>query len=157
MTGLFWNFSLAACWVFLSSNFEAINYLFGFLIGYLIIALIHQHVPMLNGYPARLPRAISFIFYLAKELAVSNLRVAADIVTSRVLMTPGVLAFKTEAKTNMEITMLSNVITLTPGTLVLDVSEDKTTLFVHAMFLDEVDEVLEQLRELEQRLLQVIR
>lgn len=157
MTGLFWNGLLATCWVFLTGNFEIINYLFGFFIGYLVIALIHQQVPSLKGYPQRIPRFFVFVGFFAKELVLSNIKVAMDIVTPLWYMKPGVLSFKLSAKTDLEITLVANFISLTPGTLVLDVSEDKTTLFVHCMFLDDEQETLADLKEIERRLLEVVR
>ena len=157
MTGLFWNLLLAICWVFLTGSFELLNYFFGYVIGYLVIALIHNTVPSLQGYPRRLPRFLAFIIYLMRKLIQSNINVAADIVTSPWRMKPGVLRFKTSTQNDLEITLLANLISLTPGTLVLDVSEDKTTLFVHAMFLHDENQVEDELRQLEQRFLQVIR
>ena len=86
-----------------------------------------------------------------------TIKVAIDILTRPWHMKPGVICFKISQLNDLEITALANLISLTPGTLVLDVSEDKSTLFVHAMFLHDEDEVQDDLRQLEQRLLQVIR
>lgn len=157
MTGLFWNLLLATCWVFLTGSFDVLNYLFGFALGYLVITLIHQRVPALRGYPKRLPRFLGFLGFFFWELVLSNIKVAVDIVTPLWHMKPGVLRFDLSAKTDLEITLVSNFISLTPGTLVLDVSEDKKALFVHSMFLDDVDQTLIDLRELEQRLLRALR
>ena len=157
MTGLLWNLLLATCWMFLTGSFEVINYAFGFFVGYLVIALIHSHVPALASYPQKLPRLLAFFIYFFRELVVSNVKVATDIVTPPWHMQPGVVRFRTNAHGDLEITILANLISLTPGTLVLDVSEDKTTLFVHAMFLHDEAKVEEDLRHLEQRLLQLVR
>jgi len=157
MTGLFWNLLLATCWVFLTGSFEVLNYAFGFVIGYLVIALIHSRIPALRGYPQRLPRFIAFLGFFIWELVLSNIKVAIDIVTPLWHMKPGVLRFPLSTRNDLEITLVANFISLTPGTLVLDVSEDKKSLFVHAMFMDEEQQTLADLRELEQRLLKVIR
>ena len=157
MIGLFWNVLLAACWVFLTGSFEVLNYLFGFFIGYLVIALIHNLAPSLQGYPQRLPRFFAFLGYFIRELVQANIKVAIDIVTPPWHMKPGVIRFTVSDLNDLEITVLANLISLTPGTLVLDVSEDKSTLFVHSMFLDDENQVQDDLQHLEQRLLQVIR
>lgn len=157
MRGLFWNLLLATCWVFLTGSFAALNYAFGFFIAYCVIALIHRHVPSLRGYPQRLPRFIGFIGYFIRELVVSNIKVAADIITPPWHMKPGVVAYTLSTRNDVETTLLSNFISLTPGTLVLDISEDKSTLFVHSMFLNDESEVHHDLQQLEQRLLKVIR
>lgn len=157
MIGLFWNLLLATCWVFLTGSFEVLNYLFGFVIGYLVIALIHRLVPSLNGYPSRIPRFLLFMLYFFSELVKSNVEVAIDIITPPWHMKPGVIRFPLEAQTDLEITLIANCISLTPGTLVLDVADDKSALFVHAMFLQDPEEVLQNLKQLEQRLLRVMR
>ena len=157
MSGLFWNLLLATCWVFLTGSFEVLNYLFGFFIGYCVIALIQNMAPSLQGYPQRLPRFFAFLGYFIRELVQANIKVAIDILTRPWHMKPGVVSFKISQLNDLEITALANLISLTPGTLVLDVSEDKSTLFVHAMFLHDEDQVQHDLRQLEQRLLQVIR
>ena len=157
MIGFLWNLLLATCWMFLTGSFEIINYAFGFFVGYLTIALIHRHVPSLESYPQKLPRLLTFFAYFFRELAVSNIKVAIDIVTPPWHMQPGVIRFETNARGDLEITILANLISLTPGTLVLDISEDKSALFVHAMFLHDEAEVEKDLRQLEERLLKLVR
>ena len=157
MSGFFWNLLLAGCWIFLTGSLDVLNYLFGFFVGYLVIALIHNLVPALQGYPQRLPRFFAFLGYFIRELVQANIKVAIDIVTPPWHMKPGVVRFEVSNLNDLEIATLSNLISLTPGTLVLDVSEDKSTLFVHAMFLDDEEQVQNDLQQLEQRLLQVIR
>jgi multicomponent Na+:H+ antiporter subunit E len=49
------------------------------------------------------------------------------------------VAVPLDVKTNLEITVLSSLISLTPGTLSLDVSEDRSHLFVHAMYIPHGD------------------
>ena len=55
-------------------------------------------------------------------------------------MTPGIFALETELEKDWEITILSNLITLTPGTCVLEVSDDNKTLYIHAMDIDDVEQ-----------------
>ncbi|MDX1695400.1 MAG: Na+/H+ antiporter subunit E [Ketobacteraceae bacterium] len=157
MNGLFWNLLLATCWVFLTGSFEVLNYFFGFFVGYVVIALIHQRVPGFGDYPQRIPRFLAFMGFFIWGLILSNIKVASDIITPPWHMKPGVLRYKLSARNDLEITLLANFISLTPGTLALDVSEDKTELFVHAMFLHDERQVLADLRALEERLLKVMR
>lgn len=157
MTGLFWNILLATCWVFLTGSFEFLNYLFGFLVGYVVIALIHQRIPALADYPQRLPRFLMFVSYFLWELILSNIKVAVDIITPPWHMKPGVISLELSAKTDLEITLVANFISLTPGTLCLDVSEDKKIMFVHAMFLHDENQVRDELKQMEQRVLRVLR
>ena len=95
----------------------------------------------------------TFIIYFFWEMFLANLRVAYDVMTVKHFMRPGILAIPLEAKTDLEITILANLISLTPGTLSLDVSSDRQVLFVHAMYLGEIEEF----KDFERRLLRVLR
>ncbi len=72
-------------------------------------------------------------------------------------MKPGVIAMPLEARTELEITMVANLISLTPGTLSLDVSDDRKVLYIHAMFLDDEEELRRNLKEMEYRALELFR
>jgi multicomponent Na+:H+ antiporter subunit E len=86
------------------------------------------------------------------------LRVAFDVITPSQYMRPGVVAIPLTAKTDNEITMLANLISLTPGTLSLDVSDDRSVLYIHAMYVDDPDELRHEIKAgFERRVLEVLR
>jgi multicomponent Na+:H+ antiporter subunit E len=87
------------------------------------------------AYFRKLPKALSLLLYFLKEMFVANIKIAFDIITPRLYMRPTVIAYPLLAKTDLEISLLACMITLTPGTLSLDVSEDKQTLYIHALYL----------------------
>lgn len=157
MIGFFWNVMLALAWVTLSGNFNGINLLFGFVLAYGGLALMQNQLPILKGYAQRVPRTIFFFFFFAKELIKANFKVAFDVLTPPLYMQPGVIALPLEAKTDLEIAMVANFISLTPGTLSLDVSNDRRVLFIHAMFLQDEKALREELHDLERRILQIMR
>ncbi|WGI24187.1 Na+/H+ antiporter subunit E [Halomonas alkaliantarctica] len=157
MTGAIWNLLLGLAWVLLSGDFSGLNLLIGLIFGYITLILIEPQLDSLKGYPARIPRFIGFIGFFLKELVQANLRVAFDIVTPPWHMTPGVIAMPLSARTEMEITMVANLISLTPGTLSLDVSDDRKVLYIHAMFLDNEEELRRNLKEMERRALELFR
>lgn len=157
MTGAIWNLLLGLAWVLLSGDFSGLNLLVGMVFGYIALVLIEPQVEALKGYPLRVPRIIGFIGFFMKELVQANLRVAFDILTPPWYMQPGVIALPLAARTEMEITMVANLISLTPGTLSLDVSDDRRVLYIHAMFLDDEDELRRSLKEMEHRALELFR
>ncbi|MCH8500188.1 MAG: Na+/H+ antiporter subunit E [Marinobacter sp.] len=157
MIGFFWNVMLALAWVALSGTFSAMNLLAGFIFGYFVLLVMQIKVPSLNGYARRIPQVIRFVLFFIKELIKANFRVAYDVATPVWYMKPGVIGVPLEAKTDVEIMFLTSVISLTPGTLSLDVSDDKRMLFIHAMFLQDEDELRRDLKELERRILEIMR
>lgn len=82
---------------------------------------------------------MGLIVYFAKELIVANFRVAYDVVTPVTYMRPCIVALQLDAKTDFEITVLACMISLTPGTLSLNLSDDKSILFVHAITFKKMD------------------
>ena len=73
-------------------------------------------------------------------------------------MRPGIIAIPLDAKTDVEITLLANMITFTPGSVSLDVSNDRKVLYVYVMYIDDVEEARRRIKEgLERRILAVLR
>ena len=90
--------------------------------------------------------------YFIFELVVSSLRVAWDVITPRHHARPGILAVPLDVRSDAAITLLANLVSLTPGSLSLDVSDDRSTLFVHAMFIEDADKAREEIkRQMERR------
>ncbi|MBT8379402.1 MAG: Na+/H+ antiporter subunit E [Ignavibacteria bacterium] len=151
------NILLAIAWMLLTGELTVENFIEGLIIGYLILWISKS---ALGGtkYFKKIPKAIGFFFYFIKELIVANLKVAFDIVTPKDYMQPGIIAVPLDAETDMEITLLANLITLTPGSLSLDVSRDKKTLYVHSLYIEDADELRKIIKQgLERKLLEVLR
>jgi multicomponent Na+:H+ antiporter subunit E len=157
MTGLLWNVLLALVWAAITGTFTPPNLLFGFVLGFVIL-LFARRVAGSPIYAGKLVQVIALAGYFLWELFLANLRVAFDVITPRAHMRPGVIAIPLDVTTDTEITILANLISLTPGTLSLDVSADRRTLYIHAMYLDDVEEVRRRIKTgFERRLMAVMR
>ena len=151
------NILLAIAWMLLSGEVTAENFIEGLIIGYLILWISKS---ALGGtkYFKKIPKAISFFFYFVKELILANLKVAFDIITPKDYMQPGIVAVPLDAETDLEITLLANLITLTPGSLSLDVSKDKKVIYIHALYIDDEHKFRREIKNgIERRLLEVLR
>jgi multicomponent Na+:H+ antiporter subunit E len=133
------NIVLAGVWAALAGQFSPQNLLAGFVLGYLMLWLSRRALGPTN-YFTKVPQFISFLFFFLYELVRANLRVAREVLTPRNTMRPGIVAVPLDLTSNLQITVLANLITLTPGTLSLDVSDDRQVIYVHAMFIDEPDQ-----------------
>ena len=156
MSAFAWNLLLALAWMILTGSFTGPSFVVGFLFGYVCLALMQRHVPALNGYAQKVPGVIAFIFYFFWQVIKANAVVAYDVATPRLSIKPGVIALPLELKSSIGITILANFITLTPGTLSLDVSDDRSVLFIHAMYLEDEDELLRELKEIESRIIKLL-
>jgi multicomponent Na+:H+ antiporter subunit E len=151
------NLVLAVAWVAMTGAFSAEGFAIGFALGYGILFAIRR-VFGGSAYFGKAGRIVGFVLFYLRELIIANLRVAYDVVTPTHHMHPGVVAVPLDARTPGEITLLANLITMTPGTLSLDVSDDHTVLYVHGMFVDDPRESVEEIkRGLERRVLEVMR
>lgn len=157
MTGFFFNIFLSLVWALANGRISLMNLITGFILGYGVLWLA-QPLMRPSRYFQRFPIAVRFAGFFLWQLLLSNLRVAYDVITPRLYMQPGIVAVPLDAETDQEITLLASLITLTPGTLSLDVSEDRRTLYVHAMFVDSPDRVRDSIKNgFERRLLELIR
>ena len=150
------NLLLTFIWVALTGQFELVNFIFGFLLSFLILWITTRGTG--DRYFTRIPKMISFILFFFKELIKANLQVAYDVITPTFYMKPGIVKIPLAAKTDLEITMLANLISLTPGTLSLDVSDDKKVLYVHAMYIHDKEKFIQSIKAgFEKRLLEILR
>ncbi len=157
MTLFLANIGLALIWAILTGRFNPANIAVGFLLGYLALRAVRRILAP-SQYFNTLPRGFKFAGYFIWELILSNWRLAWDILTPKHRMRPRVLAVPMEAQTAAEITMLANLISLTPGSLSLDVSPDRKLLYVHAMYAADADEVCRSIKTgLERRVLELVR
>lgn len=109
-------------------------------------------------YFGRVPTLIRLGVFFAKALVISNIRVLWDVVTPAHISRPGIIGLPLDARTDLEIMLVANLISLTPGTLSIDLSKDRRILYVHVMFLDDVEISRRELKEgLERRVLEVLR
>jgi multicomponent Na+:H+ antiporter subunit E len=132
MTLLIVNLLMGVIWVAVSGSATLHNLIFGFILSLAIVGLLREQV---NGttYLTHIRRMFSLFALFLVELAKSAWKVTALVLSPRLRVQPGIFAFPLTVTSDVEITLLANLITLTPGTLSVDVSEDRKTLYVHAL------------------------
>lgn len=151
------NIILMVIWVALTGEFSIANYLFGFAFSFFTMRMITTGTGNAK-YFKLLPKVIAFIFFFLYELVKANVQVAYEVMTPHHNMTPGIVKIPLDAKTNVEITLLANMITLTPGTLSLDVSDDKKVLYVHSMYITSREKFIASIKNgFEKRILEILR
>jgi len=151
------NLLLAAGWVAASGDVSGANLALGFAVGF---AALYLTRPLFGPtrYFARARGAVVLTGYFVYDLFVSSFRVAWDVVTPPINARPGLIEMPLDARTDTEILLTANLISLTPGTLSLDVSEDRGSLLVHAMFAEDEEAVKRDLKQgIERRVLEAFR
>lgn len=101
---------------------------------------------------------ISFFFFYLGEIILANVQIAQDILTPKHRMKPAILAIPLEVTSDIQLLAFSNLITMTPGTLSLEISPDRKTIYVHAMYVDDVDAAKKEIKDaFEKRILEMSR
>ena len=128
-----------AVWLAVSGSVTPANILFGLIVSALALGLIRHQIPEGGRHRLRPLRVLSLLLLFFKELALSAWKVAVMVTRRKLDVQPGIFAYPLRVTTDFEIALLANLITLTPGTLSVDVSGDKKTLYVHAIDCSNVE------------------
>jgi multicomponent Na+:H+ antiporter subunit E len=126
------NLLLAIVWVAVTGSASLVNLLFGFVLSAAALAVVREPY---GGtlYLRQSLRILSLALLFLRELVKAAWAVTVTVMRPKMEVKPGIFAFPLTVDRDFEITLLANLITLTPGTLSVDVSEDRKTLYVHAL------------------------
>lgn len=144
-------------WVALTGTLSFVNFAFGFVLSFFILRLISVDKEG-DKYFKIVPKTISFIVFFIYELVLANIEAAYYIIMPLSKLKPGIVGVPLDAKSDMEITFLTNLVSLTPGTLSIDVSSDRKILYVHSMNISDREKFIRKIKNgFEKRLLEIVR
>jgi multicomponent Na+:H+ antiporter subunit E len=125
---------LALGWATATGSFTLPNLMLGALVSAACLFVVRSYVSRPNLLPRAL-RIVALGWLFISELVASALRVARLVLRPdlNAHIRPAIVAFPLSLSRDAEITLLANLITLTPGTLSVDVSEDRRFLYIHAI------------------------
>lgn len=146
MRMLLFNLVLAIVWVAVTGSASLHNLIFGLLIGAISVALVRHQLGG-AGYFSRTWRIIALLGLFLYELMASAWSVAKLVCSPRMQLEPGIFRYELTLDKDYEIVLLANMITLTPGTLTVDVSDDKKYLYIHALDCADPDAIRKSIAE----------
>jgi multicomponent Na+:H+ antiporter subunit E len=141
------NLLFAVAWAMFFGEFTFLTLGSGLVLGYAVLWLLQPLTGGSSGYFLRVWYWFKLIVMFHYELIVSSIAVLWDIITPNHRSRPAIIEMPLDVKSDAGILLVTNLISLTPGTLSLDVSEDRSTLSLHAMFADDPDAVVRQLKD----------
>jgi multicomponent Na+:H+ antiporter subunit E len=154
---LVWNILLALIWAATTEAFSAANLTLGFVLGFALLFFVGPVFGQQKYFRDVYDIIALFVFFVV-ELVVANLRMAYYVIMPLNRMRPAVIAVPLEELDETELAVFSNLITLTPGTLSLDVSDDRRVIYVHFMWYDDAESARSNLkRGFEQRVIKALR
>ncbi|MCM3723841.1 MULTISPECIES: Na+/H+ antiporter subunit E [Solibacillus] len=151
------NLFIAALWFLLKDDPTAdfTTFMSGFLVGTLILYAMHRFFGT-QFYLRRVLKIIKLILIFIRELLSSSISVLKQVLDPQMNFTPGIFTYETELRGDYQVTTLALLLTLTPGSVVMEVSEDNSTFYIHAMDIEESKEtVLRSIGKFERAILEV--
>lgn len=159
MTYFLINIFFALAWMLINGDYGTVEFIIGFIIGYFILWLTQ---PFSNNpaYFRRFLALIDLILYFLYEFMICLGEVVWDVLAPRSMWNsyPDIVYIPLDAKTDLEIFLLGNILSLTPGSLTLDVTSDRKFLIIHAMFAHNHEKIIKEVKHgIERRVLKITR
>jgi multicomponent Na+:H+ antiporter subunit E len=151
------NLVLALTWCVLNSSFQLADLVIGMLFGATVIGLAQRALGQRPGYLHALWTLLGFLWFAIYEIVLANIALARVLLRRNLQLRPEVVAIPLKPQGAGATTVLANLITLTPGTLTLDLAPDARTIYVHNLVLDDKEAFVNQVKDYEQRVLAVFR
>ena len=137
---------LALIWAALQGELSLVHLTVGYVVGYVILAVLAAGGVMPSTLLSRTADALGLAAFFARELVVANFRVAADVLRGHSIE-PAVVAIPLDVTSDGEILLLSMLINITPGSVTIDLSDDRRTLYVHVMHMASADRTRRDIKD----------
>mgnify|MGYP006171835103 CR=1 FL=1 len=131
---------LTTLWVVLWRDPTVGNVVGGLVAAGLVLALFPAQQPARRDHTIRPLPLLYFLGWFAWQIIVANLVVAREILTRRDHIRSGIIAVPLQGCSDLVVTVIADAITLTPGTMTLEVQRDPTVIYVHVLHLYDIDQ-----------------
>jgi multisubunit Na+/H+ antiporter MnhE subunit len=136
---------LAVMWAILHRRLDVADLVLGYGVGLAVVWLCRdfwaERVTIRHGVTM-----LRLLRDFVKEVVMANLQVAWIIVQPRMPIRPAFIVLPLALRDDLQITALAGMITLTPGTLTVDVAPDRSALYVHCLAAADPDAVRAQIK-----------
>ncbi|WP_138420867.1 Na+/H+ antiporter subunit E [Aquibacillus sediminis] len=139
------NIGLALVWMLLNDSFTLVDFMIGYLIGVGLLYVLRRFLEF-DYYFTRVIAIFKLIYIFIKEMILANLKLAKIVISPKMDINPGIIAYETKLETDWQKTLLASLIGLTPGTLVTAFSDDETIMYVHHVDIEDKQEAIDSIR-----------
>lgn len=130
------NLFIGMLWMFLQDNWSVLTFFSGYLFGLLVLFILRRYLST-KFYLITLLAIVKLFLVFIHELFTSSILVIRQVIRPKINVTPGIFTLETELKGDLEVTLLALLLTLTPGSVVVEVSPDSKKFYIHAMDIPE--------------------
>lgn len=153
------NILIAFLWVLLQDedSFQFSTWFGGFLVGMGILYVMRRFF-FKEFYLQRVYAAFKLLLIFIRELITSSVLIIKQILSPKMNLTPGIFTYKTKLEGEWEVTALALLLMLTPGSVVIEISPNNDTFYIHAMDIpDSKNAVLRAMTKFEKAIMEVTR
>jgi multicomponent Na+:H+ antiporter subunit E len=140
------NVLIAFVWLFLDTSYTVTDFAIGFMLGAIITGFYARLSGSRDFYLNRFLKFLKFLIVCLYELYVACFQVLHLVLSPKLNLKPGIIRMKVNLPTDFQLVFLASLINLTPGTLTLEVSSDKKTLYVHALNINDAEKIIGGIR-----------
>ena len=130
---------LILLWIFFTDSLNPLNIAVGLLLSVLIYFLFGNYSSS-KRHSIKILKILNLIFFFIKELLLANLRVALEVLKPKFDMTPAIISVPLDITRPFQLVIFSGMITLTPGSLTLNFSDDNKTVYIHTLYYSSPEE-----------------
>ncbi|WP_059052821.1 Na+/H+ antiporter subunit E [Paenibacillus senegalimassiliensis] len=135
------NIFIACLWMFLQDNISVLNFISGYFVGVFILLCTRRFFK--DRFYVFTLAAIGKLFIIfIHELITSSVMVMKHVLRRKIEVTPGIFKVRTDLEGSLEVTLLSLLICLTPGSVVMELTPDSKVLYIHGLNLPESKEAV---------------
>ncbi|WP_411843588.1 Na+/H+ antiporter subunit E [Salinicoccus sp. HZC-1] len=139
------NLFLAFLWMFMGSNFNVASFFTGYIMGLIAVYMLRRFLPG-SFYLKRVWLIIKLFFIFISEMVKANIQVAKIVLSPKIDIHPGFYAYPCDLEEDWEVVLLSSLITLTPGTVVVAISDDHSKIYIHGIDMKSAEEEIESIK-----------
>ncbi|OMG01248.1 Na+/H+ antiporter subunit E [Paenibacillus sp. FSL R7-0337] len=149
------NLMIAFLWMFLNNDWTNSGFIIGYVLGVAVLVVMRR---FFGGrlYLGKIWAVLKLVALLLRELVVSSYVVVKAVLRPNLNIRPAILMYHTELKSDWEVAVLITMLCLTPGSVVLEVSKDNRTLYIHAMDIQDVEQFDANIRNTFERAIQEV-
>lgn len=126
------NLFIGVLWMFFQDNWSVLTFFSGFLFGLIVLYILRRFLPA-KFYPVTLLAILKLVLVFIYELFSSSMLVIRQVTKPKINISPGIFTLETDLEGELEVTLLALLLSLTPGSVVVEISPDNKRFFIHAM------------------------
>jgi len=140
------NIGLALIWMLLRNEYTMVEFTLGYIVGLILLYVLRRFL-YFDFYFRRVIAIFKLLILFTYKLVLSNIDVTKIVLSPKMDIQPGIIAVPTKLKTDWEVTLLANLISLTPGTLTMNFSENGRILYVHSVNVPDKEKAIKEIHE----------